>query len=495
MGIKFLFIALLLLSLKADGQWFNQNINTTSPLGGIQFVTPNTGWVIGSNPSKFYKTTDGGENWLLQYSTDGPVVSRYFLNENIGWFTDMDAVGCRLIKTVDGGNSWQQVYSLPYGNFTDLLFFNASNGIATEVDMAGVLYKTSDGGSSWQNVDIYSYGLLPGCLYFLDQDTGWCGGHAMFDGNSILMTTDGGDTWTPYPADSLNQIGQMQFFDALNAWVINDWSLYSTTNGGITWNQRASWVNRFSFINPLEGWYVSGGGILYTSDGGINWTTQYSNSGATLYDIFFIDNNKGWASGSDGLMLHTINGGTPVELTSFTAEYNNDAVYLNWITSTETNNRGFNIERKSDNEIWQNIAFVEGNGTTSEQHSYSFKDKNVTEGVWLYRLKQVDLDGSFEYSDVVEVSVNIPMEYALEQNYPNPFNPATKIKYSVASEGLVNLSVYNLLGQKVAELKNEVLQPGYYETNFDASSLSSGVYVYKLSVEGKVISRKMVVLK
>ncbi len=193
----------------------------------------------------------------------------------------------------------------------------------------------------------------------------------------------------------------------------------------------------------------------------------------------------------------------PVELVSFTAETNNAGILLKWITATEVNNKGFEIERTSpqpspsegEGAEWRVIGFVQGNGTTTEQTSYSFEDSELKYGIYKYRLKQIDYDGSFEFSDIVEVTVGLPQEYVLMQNYPNPFNPATTIKYSIAEEGLVNLSVYNLLGQKVAELKNDVLQPGYYETEFDASSLSSGVYVYKLSAGGKVISRKMVVLK
>ena len=185
----------------------------------------------------------------------------------------------------------------------------------------------------------------------------------------------------------------------------------------------------------------------------------------------------------------------PVELTSFTASENSGNVTLNWVTATEINNQGFDIERKAKDSEFDKIGFVGGFGTTTETKSYSFVDKDVESGIYTYRLKQVDHNGSYEYSPEVEVDVTTPIEYALEQNYPNPFNPSTVIKYSIPQDGLVTLDVYNLLGEKVASLVNGLQQAGRYEVNFDASKLASGIYVYTINSGSFNSVKKMLLMK
>jgi len=195
----------------------------------------------------------------------------------------------------------------------------------------------------------------------------------------------------------------------------------------------------------------------------------------------------------------------PVELTSFAGEQFDNLIYLNWATSSEYNNSGFEILRftQNDNE-WNSIGFVPGFGTTTEPKSYSFTDENVTTGSYKYRLKQIDFDGSFTYSNEIEVEVDFtPKEFVLYQNYPNPFNPSTKIKYSIpkvethrdASLQMVTLKVYDVLGNEVSTLVNEEKQPGVYEVEFDALNLSSGIYFYQLKARDFISIKKMVLLR
>lgn len=174
---------------------------------------------------------------------------------------------------------------------------------------------------------------------------------------------------------------------------------------------------------------------------------------------------------------------TPVELTSFTATSNENAVVLNWSTASETNNQGFSIERSSGGE-YEAIGFVQGHGTTTEAQVYAFTDRNVNVGSYTYRLKQIDFDGSFEYSSVVEADVVAPDQYALGQNYPNPFNPSTKISFSLAADSKVMLKVFNVLGEEVATLLNENMAAGLHEINFDASNVNTGVYLYRIEASG-----------
>ena len=174
---------------------------------------------------------------------------------------------------------------------------------------------------------------------------------------------------------------------------------------------------------------------------------------------------------------------TPVELTSFTSSVSGNDVTLNWSTATEVNNQGFNVERNSGNGF-EKVGFVAGFGTTTEQHSYSFVDDNLSSGSYTYRLKQVDYDGTFEYSEEIQVDITTPDVYSLEQNYPNPFNPSTQIAYGLAVDSKVTLKVFDVLGQEVATLINGNVAAGNHEINFNASNLNSGVYFYKIEATG-----------
>ncbi|MBE0573200.1 MAG: T9SS type A sorting domain-containing protein [Ignavibacteriaceae bacterium] len=221
-------------------------------------------------------------------------------------------------------------------------------------------------------------------------------------------------------------------------------------------------------------------------------------------------------------MIIEFNNAVPVELNSFTASVlqNERAVQLNWTTATETNNSGFEILRsclagrqvtQNDND-WSTIGFVPGFGTTTEPKLYSFTDESVTSGTYKFRLKQIDFDGSFTYSNEVEIEVDFtPKEFVLYQNYPNPFNPSTTIKFEIPSVTLrqaqsdimVSLKVYDVLGNEVATLMNEEKQPGTYEVEFnsqvshsgDVRNLTSGIYFYQLKTGSFTQTKKMILAK
>ena len=207
---------------------------------------------------------------------------------------------------------------------------------------------------------------------------------------------------------------------------------------------------------------------------------------------------------------------TPVELSSFNAKSIDGKVVLAWSTSTETNNKGFEIQRSvcrdSHGEVgdqlpggevlseggkpdWQKIGFVNGNGTTTEEHSYSFTDNNVSPAEYKYRLKQINLDGSFEYSDAIDIEVQLPEKFVLNQNYPDPFNPSTTLSFVINRTTFVSLKVYDPLGKEVATLVDEERPSGGYAVEFDGSNLSSGVYFYQLKTGDFVQTKKMLLLK
>ena len=184
----------------------------------------------------------------------------------------------------------------------------------------------------------------------------------------------------------------------------------------------------------------------------------------------------------------------PVELTSFTASASDGVVTLNWSTASEINNQGFQIERSS-NGVFESVGYVQGFGTSTEYHNYSYVDKNVTAGTYTYRLKQMDYDGTYSYYTSTEVDVIGAQEFALDQNYPNPFNPSTTINYRIPEESFVTLKVYDVLGNEVATLVNEKQAGGFYNLSFNASQLPSGTYIYKLQAGNSIQTKKMLLLK
>lgn len=194
-------------------------------------------------------------------------------------------------------------------------------------------------------------------------------------------------------------------------------------------------------------------------------------------------------------ILNTTGDVIPVELVSFKANIVDGKVNLAWTTATELNNYGFNIERKIVDSDWKNIGFVEGAGNSTARIDYSFTDKESISASVQYRLKQIDLDGSFEYSNVVEANLGLPNQFELSQNYPNPFNPSTTIKFSLPEAANVKISIFNVVGEKVVDIINENKEAGYYSINFDGSKLSSGFYIYRLETNSFTSVKKMLLLK
>lgn len=186
----------------------------------------------------------------------------------------------------------------------------------------------------------------------------------------------------------------------------------------------------------------------------------------------------------------------PVELTSFTALIIGNSVTLSWSTATETNNFGFTVERKSNFTEWFSIGFVNGNGTSVTANSYSFVDKELFSGIYNYRLKQIDYNGTFKYYNLTEtIEIGLPEEFNLFQNYPNPFNPSTKISWQSPIGTKQTLKVYDLLGNEVATLVDEYRDAGRYEVIFDSKDLSSGIYLIQLKAGEFIGTKKMTLLR
>lgn len=189
-----------------------------------------------------------------------------------------------------------------------------------------------------------------------------------------------------------------------------------------------------------------------------------------------------------------------VELSSFTASVIGTTVKLYWKTESETHNMGFEVERApgikgQSSSVWETMGFVNGNGKSGTPKYYSFEDRNSGSSKYLYRLKQINNDGQFEYSRTIEVDLGAPKEFDLGQNYPNPFNPTTTITYKLPQASSVKLIVYNLLGQEIEVLVDGYKEAGVHSVQFDASELKSGLYIYKIQAGGNIQTRKMTLIK
>jgi len=196
----------------------------------------------------------------------------------------------------------------------------------------------------------------------------------------------------------------------------------------------------------------------------------------------------------------------PVELVSFIADVHQNDVNLEWVTVSETNNFGFEIERRVPSDNWSKIGFVPGHGTTTETQHYKFTDLDLPTREYSYRLKQIDTDGSVEFSPTITAVIGGPETFALHQNFPNPFNPLTQIQFEIPGTSVgsevkrTTLQVYNLLGNHVRTLFDQIAAPGFYSVNWygkdkEGSDVPSAVYIYQLSSDGFVATKKMILVK
>lgn len=268
--------------------------------------------------------------------------------------------------------------------------------------------------------------------------------------------------------------------------------------------------NNFALQFMEEPEWISGtnlaGGTVWNGNSaniGLNFDTENLDNGTYTMDLIIDSNVPDKAQII--VPITVIVDIVPVELTAFSADVIDDKIMLNWETATETNNSGFEVQKMFDADEkaaaeWTVSGFVDGKGTTSEITRYSFVDEigKGASGAIKYRLKQIDFDGTFSYSNSVEVEI-IPENFVLHQNYPNPFNPSTKIEFTVPEESKIKLSVFNILGEMVAELLNDVVKPGHHEIELNASNLSSGVYIYRLEAVNAnqtfVDSKRMILIK
>jgi len=348
--------------------------------------------------------------------------------------------------------------------------------------------------------------------------------------------TDCNEGFNAFTAGSNEYLKAVSFFTAADS-VNYTFKVYDTFQGGQLQNELLSQSGYSQYTgfytidvtNPLfleagNDFYIylnlSRGGqpfdrtsevpVLLVEDSYLTIVNSTSNPNESFYwdgtqwqDMFYYADPP-WPAGSANLCIKALTldeNNIPVELTSFTAINKGSKIILEWITATETNNQQFEVYRRNiDNEKstdWMLIGFRKGIGTTSEPTYYNYEDDitGINANALEYRLKQIDYNGSFSFSEIISVSNLAPNGFVLEQNYPNPFNPSTNIRYAVANKQFVSIKVYDVIGNEIATLVNEEKPAGSYEVEFNAGNISAGVYYYTIVTESFVQTKKMILLK
>ncbi|MDP2301525.1 MAG: choice-of-anchor J domain-containing protein, partial [Ignavibacteria bacterium] len=384
--------------------------------------------------------------------------------------------------------------------------------IATNVDYS-VKAKYLEGTSEASNTAI-GVALDPGSFLIIENfETGG----TLPVGWTVVDANNDGETWAPYNASAYNHTSGGTYSLTINYSTNNPKDDYVFTKA-LNMKSDSSYILTFWHRIASVTWPEDMKVVLSTSQtaAGIVWTIvdmpamnnivfaekvvnfNVAESGTYYLGFYAYSIANQFRIAIDDVSLEQV-AFIPVELTSFNVRADGNIANLTWSTATETNNKGFSVERKSG-ESFETVTFVNGYGTTVENKNYSFTDEGLNSCTYTYRLKQVDFDGTFAYSKEVEVEIAVPDQYSLNQNYPNPFNPVTKIEFSLATESKVTMKIFNTLGEEVATLVNNVMPAGMHNVNFDASKLNSGVYFYSIEATGSnganfTSVKKMVLMK
>ncbi len=457
-----------------------QNIETGSWKNNLQSV-------VGGTSGFLQTTTDGGQTFNDKsigignniYQIKIPKIIDTIYNKTSNAFGTIIIVYTNttinqqiIAKSTDDGDSWSTIRSVSSSSdqiATDLTFAVSNIFVCTK---DGKVLKSTNYGTSWITTTFINPTSFTK-ISFSNSSIGFVVGLR----GVVYKTTDAGETWIQKTTCSNYDLTNVSVMSSNLAIVSTSNTIYETTDGGDTW--RTSLTGLSSTINQL----------ITTPKSNLNKGTITNTSDFIYYAI-----------GEGGMILENEGGGIglfPVELNYFSSKTVNNSVILEWQTATEVDNYGFNIEYKVVNKEWTSIGFVAGNGNSNSTKSYSFTHENPPQGKIKYRLKQIDTDGTFFYSNEIEVNIDVPKEFALYQNYPNPFNPSTIITYSIPQTQLITLRVYNILGEEIATLVYGKQNAGFYSIEFNATmyGLSSGVFFYTLDAGSFRSTKKMALTK
>jgi photosystem II stability/assembly factor-like uncharacterized protein len=460
--------------------------------------------ILGGTQDNGTQQTYSALNWAAAYGGDGGEVCFNPFNAN---FILGETQNGGLFRTTNSGTSWSGATSGISGSenvswVAPIISHPTIDG--TFYTARQRVYRSTNNGGAWTAVS----GNVNGTSAVREMAISKSNPLILYasTGSSIFLSTDGGATFTNktsgLPSRTITSVNIHPNNENIAILTFSGFStnkVYKTTNMGNTWfsifgNLPDSPINdgliyTYDALNPNTYFVATDIGVFLTQNDGTNWVELPNNLPNTvIMHLDYSPSNQMMRAGTHGRGVYEafIDLAIPVELTFFNAETGDNSVLLNWSTATETNNLGFEVERKLKNQEWVTVGFVNGEGTTTEIQSYSFTDDYSQlpyEGTVLYRLKQIDYNGDYEYSDQLAVNLTfIPSEYYVSQNYPNPFNPSTTIKYSLPAESTVIINIYNALGEVIEELISKMQSPGNYEATWNAQDYSSGIYYYSFEV-------------
>ncbi|MCA0389641.1 MAG: hypothetical protein LCH52_14215 [Bacteroidetes bacterium] len=457
---------------------------------GFDFLDP--GYVIiGNNSSysshhKIYISSDRGENWRTEYFPFFTPMNLEIVSDTLVYL----ASTTEIYKTDVICKNYQWYASLPLEFIMDIEvspngnFWLCSNNklISSSDDGQTWVTKFSPGGEYFRMIKMFSDG------------TGYAAN------GKVYKTTNHGDTWVQL-GYSLFGVYQFNFYDSNNGFFVgSNQQVYRTHDGGTT-VELVSIAEmsgaRYVFCSDSLNYHLIANKLFSTYDGGKMWKmNEIPSTGlSSLAGVHMFDHLNGIAIAGGGgrrsIWITNNRGNTPVELSSFTAFPFDNKVMLNWTTETETNNLGFEIERRNKYGDWKKIAFSKGSGTSTRKIYYGYDDyEPKAPAILYYRLKQIDYNGQFEYSKEVEVLLgDVPGNYAINQNYPNPFNPSTKVTFSLPEENKVVIRVFNPMGELVKEIDRGILPHGNFEQDIEMGTQSSGMYFCQVLCTNTVSGR------
>jgi photosystem II stability/assembly factor-like uncharacterized protein len=460
--------------------------------------------ILGGTQDNGTQQTYSALNWAAAYGGDGGEVC--FNPFNL-YFILGETQNGGIFRTTNGGTSWS----------------SSTSGIITSENVSWVapiiahpttegtfytarqrVYQSTNNGGAWTAIS----GNVNGSSAVREMAISNSNPMILYatTGSSVFLSTDGGATFTNktngLPSKTITSINIHPTDENIAILTFSGFGtnkVYKTTNMGNTWFSifgnlpdspvNDSFIYTYDALNPNTYIVATDIGVFLTQDDGTSWVELPNNLPNTvIMHLDYSHTNQMLRAGTHGRGVYEafIDFTVPVELSSFSTETNGNSVQLSWSTATETNNQGFEIERKLKNQEWVTIGFVTGKGTTTEIQNYNYVDdysEMPYEGTALYRLKQIDFNGDYEYSEQLAVNLTfVPSEYYVSQNYPNPFNPSTTIKYSLPVESSVRINIYNSLGEMIEELTSRTQPTGNYEVTWNALNYSSGVYYYSFEV-------------
>jgi photosystem II stability/assembly factor-like uncharacterized protein len=470
-------------------------------------------------PRGIFKSTDGGDTWTNLYLTG----TTNYLEISFDSFNNVyvAAGSAGVLKSTDGGTTFTNIPASTFGGNSVNTVLGGSNGLLFVGVTNGGVYRSTDFGNTFSQV-LSGYSIVS--LEFDKFNSNFVyAGSSSTTINGFFRSTDGGLTFSG-PLNSINvwEILQNQDSSLLTLGTSSGYPVQKSTNFGLNWTTIGSTpaAIRGACLDLVGNIYAAGnGGVYKSTNGGVtfsNFNLTFSSNKIISYQNKILVAVSGTTNG--GIYIYT-DQAIPVELKYFTAEQVSEKVLLKWSTATELNNKGFEIERVNflnqnlNNEKWNRIAFIDGKGTSTEQQNYFYYDEIIKSGTYKYRLKQIDFDGSFSYSDEILIEVNLPDQFVLYQNYPNPFsvtsspstggNSSTVISWQSPVSGQHTIKLFDVLGREM-----ETLVDGYYEAGKHFilftinSSLPSGIYFYQFKAvdpsNGSIVYRdtkKMVLMR